>query len=97
MALLETRYRRLQGSGLRVLAINFDEPEAVVRPYVAALGLTFAVLLDPGANVQDLYRIRGYPSTFFLDSRGVVVAHQVGTMDEVELDEMLRQIGAGGG
>jgi cytochrome c biogenesis protein CcmG, thiol:disulfide interchange protein DsbE len=96
MPLLQSRYAAGQKAGLRVLAINFDEPEDVVSGFVKGLDLTYDILLDPGAYVQGLYRVRGYPTTFFVDARGVIRGHKVGAMDGQELDSYLADIGIGG-
>ncbi len=96
MPLLQSRYAAGREAGLRILAINFDEPEALVSSFVEDLGLTFDILLDPGAYVQGLYRVRGYPTTFFVDARGVIRGHKVGAMDAQELDSFLADIGVGG-
>ena len=95
MPLLQSRYEAGQASGLRVLAIDFDEPEDLVRTFVEDLGLTFDVLLDPGAYVQGVFRVRGYPTTFFVDARGVIRGHKVGALEESELDALLADIGVG--
>jgi peroxiredoxin len=96
MPLLQSRYEAGRSAGLRILAINFDEPEPQVRSFVDELGLTFDILLDPGAYVQDLYRVRGYPTTFFVDARGVIRGHKVGAMEASELEAFLADIGIGG-
>ena len=44
---------------LVVLGVDFDEPEEDVRRFGEELGLTFPLLLDPGAEVQELYRVVG--------------------------------------
>lgn len=95
MPLLQSHYEAGRSAGLRILAINFDEPEPLVRSFVDELGLTFDILLDPGAYVQDLYRVRGYPTTFFVDARGVIRGHKVGAMESLELEAFLADIGIG--
>ena len=95
MPLLQSRYEAGRAQGLRVLAVNFDEAEPLVRSFVEDLGLTFDVLLDPGAYVQGLYRVRGYPTTFFVDARGVIRGHKVGALEPAELDALLADIGVG--
>ncbi len=95
MPLLEAYVDLGRSAGLRILAINFDEPEALVRSFVDELDLTYDVLLDPGAYVQNLYRVRGYPTTFFVDARGVIRGHKVGAMDASELEAFLADIGVG--
>jgi peroxiredoxin len=95
MPLLQSYAEAGGSAGLHILAINFDEPESLVRSFVDELGLTFDVLLDPGAYVQDLYRVRGYPTTFFVDARGVIRGHKVGAMEASELEAFLADIGIG--
>ena len=95
MPLLQSHYEAGRSAGLRILAINFDEPEPLVRSFVDELGLTFDILLDPGAYVQGLYRVRGYPTTFFVDARGVIRGHKVGAMEASELEAFLADIGIG--
>ena len=95
MLLLQSHYEAGRSAGLRILAINFDEPEPLVRSFVDELGLTFDILLDPGAYVQGLYRVRGYPTTFFVDARGVIRGHKVGAMEASELEAFLADIGIG--
>jgi hypothetical protein len=53
------------------------------------------MLLDPGAEVQKLYRTRSYPSSFFVDRKGVIQAQHIGVMTEGKLDGNLAQIGLG--
>lgn len=92
MPALQSRAEKFHGR-LRVLAINFDEPEEDVRAFVDELGLTFDVLLDPGAQVQSLYRIRGYPTSYFVDEEGVIRAIHIGLLTEGQLDGYLAELG----
>lgn len=92
MPSIQARYDQHR-PGLVVLAVNFDEPVELVRTFVDEFGLTFPVLLDPGAVVQDAYEIRGYPTSFFLDEDGVIRAVHVGILSEEQLDGYLRQLG----
>ncbi|MBI4770918.1 MAG: TlpA family protein disulfide reductase [Chloroflexi bacterium] len=94
MPAIQSRYQQYAVShGFKVLAVDFDEPAPDVAAFTQNLGLTFDVLLDPGARVQDLYRVRAYPTSFFVDRAGVIRAVQIGLMNEAQLDDYLRQIG----
>lgn len=92
MPAIEARYERHQAE-LSILAVNFDEPEKDVRQYAERLGLSFDILLDPGGKIQDLYRVRGYPTTYLVDAEGVIRVHHVGSMSEEQLDSYLQQVG----
>lgn len=90
---IQDRFERYAGEGFLVLAVDFDEPADIVADFRDELGLTFDILLDPGAEVQKLYRNRNYPSTFFVDADGVIQVQHIGLMTEGQLDENLAAIG----
>ncbi len=92
MPALQSRFERYSPD-LRVVAVNFDEPQDTVQAFADELGLTFDILLDPGAKVQDLYRIRGYPTSIFVDREGIIQIVHIGLMTEKQLDAYLRELG----
>lgn len=93
MPALQARYDALKDEGFTVLAVNLDEPREDAALFAQDLGLTFPVLLDPGAKVNDLYRVRGYPTSYFVDRQGNVDALHVGIMTEAQIDEYLAKLG----
>ena len=95
MPAIQDRFELYEEDGLVVLAVDFDEPESVVQEFRDELGLTFQILLDPGANVQKLYRNRNYPTSFFVDEAGVIQVHHIGVMTKGQLDINLVEIGLG--
>lgn len=95
MPAIQERFERYKDEGFVVLAVDFDEPASDVRAYGKGLGLTFNLLLDPGAEVQKLYRNRSYPSSFFVDAEGVIQVQHIGVMTEGQIDENLAKIGIG--
>lgn len=90
---IEAAYQAHQADGLRVLAVNLDESPETVGAFVDELGLTFTVLLDPGYKVNDLYRVRAYPTTYVVDRDGVIAKLHLGYMDETKLAEYLAGVG----
>lgn len=92
MPAIEAAYQKYKSEGLAVLAVDSDESEQEVIDFGNSLNLTFDLLLDPGNSVNDLYRIRAYPSSFFIGRDGMVVALQIGTMSEAQLAENLAKI-----
>jgi peroxiredoxin len=95
MPAIQERFEKFKDDGFVVLAVDFDEPLSDVRAYGDELGLTFTLLLDPGAEVQKLYRNRSYPSSFFVDADGVIQVQHIGVMTEGQIDENLAKIGLG--
>jgi cytochrome c biogenesis protein CcmG/thiol:disulfide interchange protein DsbE len=80
---------------LVVLGVNFDESPEDVRAFGKRVGVAFPLLLDPGGVVQHLYRVLGYPTTFFVDRDGVIRAEHVGLMTPAQIDDYLAQAGIG--
>ncbi len=53
----------------------------MVREYAAALGLTFAVLVDPRGEIHRAYGVIGLPTTFLIGRDGRAVARAIGPRD----------------
>ena len=85
MPFIEAAYQQHRGQGFTVLAVDFDEPQQTVFDYAKELGLNFNLLLDPGGEIQNLYRIRAYPSSFFVNSDGTIAEIHMGVMTESQL------------
>jgi len=93
MPAFEERFQTFKDDGFIVLAVDFDETADDVAKFRDEFGLTFELLLDPGAEVQQLYRNRTYPSSFFVDREGVIQIQHIGVMTEGQLDGYLEQLG----
>ncbi len=95
MPLLQDRYTTYHDSGLEILAVNIGEDADTVRPFVENLGLGFSILLDPDLQVNDAYRVLGYPTTIAVDRDGNVVDVHVGAWLDEQLDAVLLKLGFG--
>lgn len=73
----------------RVLIVGIDQGEeaATVQAYVDKLGLTFPIPMDTEFAVSELYNVRGLPTTFFIDSEGVIRQIWLGEMNSITLAE----------
>lgn len=79
MPAMERLHRSLSGRDFVMLAVSEDEGGAdAVAPFVAELGLSFPVLLDPEARLSPRFGVTGYPETFIIDRDGNVVNHIIG-------------------
>lgn len=83
------------GADLVVLGINFEEPNTLVEPFIADLGLSFPILMDADGRVKRLYRVRAFPTTFFLDTEGVIRYEHIGLLSEKQLAGYLEKLGVG--
>ena len=93
MPTLQASYDSLKDSGFTVLGVNYGDRLEDAQLYAGELGLTFPILMDPGDTVNDLYRVRGYPTTFFIDRDGMIARQQVGLLSEDQLQEYLAALG----
>jgi peroxiredoxin len=96
MPAIQDRFESYRNEGFEVIAVNFDESSEQVHAFADELGLTFSLLLDPGGKIQRAYKIRGYPTSFFVDSSGIIRVLHIGVMTEKQLDDYLAEIGLGG-
>ncbi len=94
MPAFESRYQQY-GSDLVILAVNFDESAEAVTAFFDEMALSFDPLLDPGGEIQDLYQVRGYPTSYFVDVEGVIQIIHIGLMTEDQLDGYLLTVGIG--
>ncbi len=95
MPAIEAEYQARKAQGFTVLAVDLDEPADAVAAFVDELDLTFTALLDPGARVFDLYRVRGYPTSYFVNRDGMIDRQHVGYMNPGQLAGYLDQLGLG--
>ncbi|MCZ7572530.1 MAG: TlpA family protein disulfide reductase [Ardenticatenaceae bacterium] len=80
MPTLEKVYTANHDRGLEVLAVNgtFQDSEADARAFAQHFGLTFPILLDRDGSVSTRYLLRGLPTTYIIDRRGIIRSVIVG-------------------
>ncbi len=92
---LQKYYQDIYPNQFEVLAINADESLPEVKQFVADMVLSFPILLDPGGLTQAAYRLRGYPTSFFIDKEGIIRYQHIGLLHEDQLANYLKKMGVG--
>lgn len=67
-----------------VLAVNITNMETSknkVNDFAEEFGLTFPILMDEEGVVSTLYRISPIPTTYMIDSNGIIQHKQYGALD----------------
>lgn len=79
--------------GLAVLTINVGDAVEKVQELVDNNKLYFSVLLDAAGDLAAKYNVSSYPTTFFIDKRGVIQVIKNGAFrDKAEMETSLRKI-----
>jgi len=90
MPLLQATYEAYGADGLVVLAVNMGEERRRVEGFAEDMVATFPVFGDEETRVGSLYRVRGAPTTYFIDRDGVVRQRYVGQLTAGILGSILR-------
>ena len=83
-------YTEHKDKGLQVLYIGgFYENVVKLREFAEEMAIVFPVAADKDAALADLYDIRAYPQTIFIDPEQKLLAAILGGVGEAELQEIL--------
>jgi thiol-disulfide isomerase/thioredoxin len=88
---MPTLQKAYEQGNLVVLAVNAAEDADTVDAYLRELGLTFPAVLDPDSAIVDLYGVRVFPTTVFVDADGIVLAERYGPLTPDLIDQYLNR------
>ncbi len=77
---------------LVVLAVNSGDDTAAVKEFVENFELSFPILIDENQQVSKLYKVRGLPTSFFIDSQGTLRKTHMGQLDASLAELYLKDI-----
>lgn len=72
---LQTQYKK---EGLVVLAVNQDTSPSLAINFLQKNKSNFTSLFDKNAQVSSNYELRGMPSSFLIDKKGIIYASHIG-------------------
>jgi peroxiredoxin len=75
-----------------ILSVDIGEGREIVQAFVQEQDLTFPILLDENGAVALGYRVRGVPTSFFINRDGVIQAQYTGPLNESLIEKHLDQI-----
>jgi len=83
LPMYESLAREYASRGLKVYALNVDEDPRAIAPFLEEVKVTLPVLLDENARVAErTLKVRGMPTTYIIDRRGVVRYFHEGFAEE---------------
>lgn len=80
------------GDQVAIIGVDQAEAAATVQSYVDSLELTFAIPMDTDNAVGSTYGVRGLPTTYFIDSQGVIRRVWSGEMNSITLAESVVEL-----
>jgi cytochrome c biogenesis protein CcmG/thiol:disulfide interchange protein DsbE len=88
--------KQWRDKGVVFVGVDSHDTKAGAATYVQTYGLGYASVQDPDSTVTAQYNVTGLPETFFLDTKGRIVAKYISAIDAVTLNSMIKQAVAAG-
>lgn len=94
---MEKAYQILKQEDIVMLAIDVGEDTDTIFEFMADYPITFPVLLDFDGKVVKEYEVIGLPTTYIIDTQGVMRYRVIGTRewDDPALLKMIRKLKTG--
>lgn len=89
-------YPRAAEAGIQFVGIDVQEDRNTVATYLAQHQIAYPILLDEQGSIAAQYAVQGYPTTYFLDSEGRIVARNVGALTGEQLNSYMQMLGPPG-
>lgn len=89
---LEAFYKDNMKNGITVLAVNLTTSENStnnVSAFISKYHLTFPVLLDKQGDISNIYQTDSIPTSYFIDTNGVIQEKIVGAMSKDTMKNLI--------
>lgn len=100
MPAMQRIYESYQDQGFTILAVNATHQDQIPNAigFAKELGLSFPILFDLQGNVSNLYQVQALPTSFFIDSQGIIQEVVVGgpmaeALLEIRVQQLLERTG----
>lgn len=91
---MERIYQEYEKDDIAIVGVNMLTTEKSIEnvtSFIEDYGLTFPIPLDETGELHVKFEIMAYPTSYFIDSDGVIRSKTVGTMDEEHmLNELMK-------
>ena len=95
MPLLEAAHAKW-GSKVQFVGIDRQDYKPDALTFAQKTRVTYPLASDPDATLDGSYRLRGMPTSVFIDARGRVVQRVTGPLTRAQLDDGLKALTAAG-
>lgn len=88
---IQAFYEDLKSDDFELLAINVGQPESSSQDFKESFDVTFPMLTDVNGITQDLYKIKAFPTNYFVDTEGKIIRKIVGWVDKKQVEVIVNQ------
>jgi peroxiredoxin len=95
MPQMQNFYEREKDNGINILAVNLTKMEngkAAIKKFANDYHLTFKIALDEEGTIGLQYQASTIPTSYIIDSNGVITKKIVGPMDEGMMEKLTKNI-----
>lgn len=92
---MQAFYEKNKDNDIAILAVNLtntDKGKASIREFVNEYELTFPIPLDKQGTVGPEYQAYTIPTSYIIDSNGLIQEKVVGPMDEAIMEDLMNSI-----
>ncbi|KFM99730.1 thiol:disulfide interchange protein [Bacillus clarus] len=93
---MEAFYKKHKDN-VEILAVNYTPSEGgngeeKINKFVKEKGVTFPILLDKEINVTTTYKVITIPTSYFIDTKGVIQDKFIGPMTQKEMEKRVARL-----
>lgn len=90
VAALESIYRKYRDRGVVPCSVDVGESKDKVASFREREGVSYPLLLDPASSAAKEYGVTGIPTTYIVDTSGVLRFRIIGEITEDGLERIVR-------
>jgi thiol-disulfide isomerase/thioredoxin len=97
MPLLEEVYSKYKSKEIVVIGVSMDSSHKTIKNYIESVGVTYPIwgnIVTNGssASLSNMFGIVGFPTTFFVDTNGVIQSSYVGELNLAILNNRIPEL-----
>ncbi|MEW4327196.1 redoxin domain-containing protein [Rossellomorea marisflavi] len=88
-------YELNEDGAIEILAVNLtsvDKGDKKIQEFVDDYGLTFPIPLDEGGDISELYQAYSIPTSYIIDSKGIISKKIIGPMDGEMMNSLMEAV-----
>lgn len=92
---MEKLYKKYKDEKFDIVAVNLTNTEknsGDAKKFVEELGLTFTIPMDEKGVAGAEYEVLAYPTSYFIDSDGVIRGKVLGALNEEYMEKEIRKL-----